>query len=182
MAVDDFKVYVTNQANASTPGTSSITVDISDIDAVEFRSGGSALAVTTLGATGTAEVTSFANTSTVTSMRVRVRADMEDNIANLDAPFSAVGVYAQVTVGGVNQLRQVGIVPATAATTALVATPVGRNWDYVATLSLDAIWAVVEDTVADDADYTGSLVIFGVAEDGLVVADASAAITISNRD
>ena len=181
VAINTFKVYSTNQADVSANATTTVT--LGDLpDAVEFRAGGANLTVTTLGATGSTAVTTFADDAT--TMRVSVTADMEDNVANLNAPFSVLGVYAVVSVGPsgseVNQLRQVGIVPGAAAETEL--TDDGRNWEYEATLSLDAVWAAVEDTVDANADYANSLVVFGVAEDGLVVAEATAAITINNRD
>ena len=190
-AVDDFKVYATNQAKTSASATNSVSVSTSGITALAFRSGSDGLTVTTHGATGTAAVNTFPATgSNSKSMKVKVVADMTDNAASINAPFSAVGLYAQVRVGPegsrVNQLRQIGIIPVSAAKTAL--TDDGRTWTYEATLPLDAVYAVVKDdaniaTSGDSAgNYAGRIVAFGVAAKGLVVAEDKAEdVTINKR-
>ena len=165
-AVDDFKVYATNQANMDSVATVNVSVPITGINAVSFRSEGYTVAVsdTTV-------------TKTENSLKVTITAKVADTSANVNAPFSVVGLYAAVektAPGGetVHQLRQVGIV--TAGKSKLVTE--GRDWTYEATLSAAAILNAVKDT-----NYTGEIVAFGVAAKGLVVAQHSTAITINKR-
>ena len=145
--IDDFKVYSTNQAGTSSSTSSTITVDISGIDPVEFRAGETERELTVVAPTD-------AIAKDKDDIKVTVTADMADNVASLDAPFSVVRLYATVSVGPtgnqVTQLRQVGIVPAAAATTKLTDDP-GRDWIFETTLDADAFWAAVEDTVDEDA-------------------------------
>ena len=175
-AINTFTATVTDQAgtNASPAENLQITVPITGIDAVTFRSGGNGLTVTP------AEAKTLSKDST--TVTVTVTADMTDNVDNLDAPFSAVGLYAQATVGGVEYLRYVGVIPGAAATTKI--TTDGREWEYETKLNVDAVWEVVKDTKnTDSGNYTGKIVAFGVAEDGeLVVAkDSGGIVTISGR-
>ena len=165
-------MYSTNQAGTSTSTASEITVDISDIDAVEFRTTDGGLTV---------EAPPELVAATAADIKVTVTAKMDDNVANLDSPFSVVRLYATVLVDGVNQLRQVGMVLAGAAETALT-DPSGRNWIFKTTLDLDVLWAAVEDTVGEEGTYTGSIIAFGVVDDGLVVVNVSTALNIANRD
>ena len=172
VTVNEFKAYATNQAKASTGAMTTVAVDTTGVGRLTFRSEGGL----------TVAVSDTTVMKTEKSLKVTVTAQLTDAATNLDAPFSAVGLYAKVGVsvgdGTVNQLRQVGIVPATAAKTKLGDN--GRDWTYEATLSADAIWDVVKDTVT--GSYSGEIVAFGVAPKGLVVANSSTAVTLSKRD
>ena len=175
-AINNFTATVTDQAGTTVSPAENVTipVPITGIDAVTFRTGGNALTVTP------GENTTLSKDST--TVTVTVTADMEDNVDNLDAPFSAVGLYAQATVGEVQYLRYVGVIPGAAATTKI--TNDGREWEYETKLNVDAVWEVVKDTKnSESGNYTGRIAAFGVAEDGkLVVVDTSGGIiTISGR-
>ena len=188
-AINTFKAYVTNQAKTAASASVTAAVSTSGIAHVEFRENAAGnFAVTTIGDTDTGNETTVTFPATGTdskNIKVKVVADMTDNATNVNAPFSAVGLYAEVQVGPeenrVSQLRQIAIIPS--GKTALTGT--GRTWTYEATLPLDEVWAKVKD----DADistatpnWTGrKIVAFGVAAKGLVVAEHSADITINKR-